>query len=81
VPTLAMHHDLQTQQQHGEGDIESNKAIEQHFYAKITRLLLTYSVNELFNAAVRRSHLNGRLVSFEGLRYFDARRLHSKIFR
>jgi ferric-chelate reductase len=50
-------------------DIETSPcpALEHQFYAEITRLLLTYSIDELFNAAVRRSHVNRRRVTFEGL--------------
>ena len=53
---------------HEHVDIEAASTLEHHFYSEITRLLLTYSVEELFNAAVRRSHLNSRSVCFEGLR-------------
>lgn len=59
----------------GGGDAETGVAhqqqanlLEHQFYAEINRLLLTYSVNELFIAAVRRSHLKTRHVSLEGLR-------------
>jgi len=50
-------------------DVEDfSRTVEHHFYIEITRLLLTYSVEELFNAAVRRSQINSRLVSFDGLK-------------
>jgi len=48
-------------------DIESTLA-EHLFYAEITRLLMTYSIEELFNAAVRRSHRHGPVICYEGLR-------------
>lgn len=51
---------------HGQ-DEESAQSLEKKFYAEINRLLLTYSVNELFNAAVRRSRVSNRRVTFEGL--------------
>lgn len=47
---------------------EGSSSIEQHFHLEISRLLLSYSVEELFNAAVRRSRLNTRKVCFDGLR-------------
>jgi hypothetical protein len=48
-------------------DVESTSA-EHLFYAEITRLLMTYTVEELFNAAVRRSHRHGPVICYEGLR-------------
>lgn len=48
-------------------DLEST-SVEHVFYAEITRLLMTYSVEELFNAAVRRSHRQGAVICYEGLR-------------
>lgn len=53
---------------HEHVDIESSSTVEHHFYTEITRLLVIYSVEELFNAAVRRSHINSRRVSYDGLR-------------
>jgi ferric-chelate reductase len=43
-------------------------SIEHCFYAEISRLLLTYSVRELFHFAVRRSNVNSPHVTFQGLK-------------
>lgn len=52
-------------------DLESatTGALEHHFYAEFNRLLLTYTQEELWRAAVRRSRLNSH-VTYEGLRDF-----------
>jgi ferric-chelate reductase len=49
-----------------EGDMVSTP--EHDFYKEVTRLLSIYSVDEIFQAAVRRSHLNSRNISYEGLK-------------
>jgi ferric-chelate reductase len=49
-----------------EGDLLSTP--EHDFYKEVTRLLSIYSVDEIFQAAVHRSHLNSRNISYEGLR-------------
>lgn len=48
-------------------DLEST-SVEHVFYAEITRLLTMYSIEELFIAAVRRSHRHGPVICYEGLR-------------
>ena len=54
-----------------EGDVEGNSSswtVEHDFYKEVNRLLSTYSVDELFLAAVRRSDLNSRNISYDGLK-------------
>ena len=56
---------------HQHTDVEGAAApssLEHDFYKEVTRLLSTYSVEELFRAAVQRSHLNSRNISYEGLK-------------
>jgi hypothetical protein len=54
--------------QKNHADVEENTvfSIEHEFYKEVTRLLSIYSKDELFRAAVQRSHLNSRRISFEG---------------
>ena len=53
------------------GDLDADppllSQVEHEFYNEVTRLLSTYSREELFRAAVSRSHLNSRSISFQGL--------------
>lgn len=53
---------------HNDVDEEDAWSLEHVFYAEIRRFLLTYSVEEVFGAAVRRSRVSSRRVTFEGLR-------------
>lgn len=55
--------DIEDEEGHG-----SFASVEHLFYAEITRLLLIYTADELFHAAVRRSAVNSRRVTFDGLR-------------
>jgi ferric-chelate reductase len=54
-------HDLE-----GVAAIQPN--LEHDFFKEVTRLTSTYSIDELFRAAVHRSHLNSRNISYEGLK-------------
>ena len=61
---LAYEHDSEVDV---EGRISSSN-VEHDFYKEVNRLLSTYSVDELFRAAVNRSHLNSRNISYAGLK-------------
>ncbi|KAL7557329.1 hypothetical protein ACA910_020317 [Epithemia clementina (nom. ined.)] len=52
---------------HVEVEAEAATTLEHDFYKEVTRLLSIYSVDELFRAAVHRSHLNSQSISYEGL--------------
>ena len=49
-------------------DLESAASAQHLFHTELQRLMMTYSGEELFSAAVRRSHLDIPGVSYEGLR-------------
>jgi Ca2+-binding EF-hand superfamily protein len=49
-------------------DLESASSAQHLFHCELRRLSMTYTGEELFTAAVRRSHLDAPGVSYEGLR-------------
>ncbi|KAG7367856.1 FAD binding protein [Nitzschia inconspicua] len=51
-----------------EGATPAPLNLEHEFFKEVTRLTSTYSIDELFRAAVNRSHLGTRFISYEGLK-------------